>query len=489
METVAATCKLVPNNGTMGGSWLIALNDKKDQKTQKSEKESGNSTLKIYSGETVGREMQINEILPTDPENLSDDAPWRPTVDGTMHCRPNHFTQSSRNCWTSYFQSKLSNSSATTSNLVASALGNKLEKADKHQVAAFSYVCFIMSWMSKLLASYNECKISFMSSHHRKGKSLAKSSTLLSSFISLDAKSKHEILNFMLCVFIPTGHLSQPNTTESQKKLAIASWAIMVLVVLCHEPNSGKEPSDVVTHTHLSFRLLAAAPFAQRPSTSPSEAPIQIAKIMLEKNFAALLSNALADVDLNFPSVQRLLNSILRPLEHFTKAVTKISQASSKQKGGDSTAAPASMIEMQWSFIEIQPLVYTKANWSPETEIICHQCQKKRINFMMTMQIWMIWMMAQCLPQGDDQNINADCGSVANEAHTGNDGFKGCSLDICDKVVIDTGVANRARRFGWLSRVKLLGSASNQMLLKKSRAIQRNIYVSILTQDTQPMKA
>jgi len=69
----------------------------------------------------------------------------------------------------------------------------------------------------------------------------------------------------------------------------------------------------------LSFRLLTAAPFAQRPSTSPSEAPIQIAKIMLEKNFAALLSNALADVDMNFPSVQRLLNLILRPLEHLTR--------------------------------------------------------------------------------------------------------------------------------------------------------------------------
>ncbi|PLW06105.1 hypothetical protein PCANC_26098 [Puccinia coronata f. sp. avenae] len=69
----------------------------------------------------------------------------------------------------------------------------------------------------------------------------------------------------------------------------------------------------------LTCRLLTAAPFAQRPSERPSEAPTQIAKIMLEKNFAALLSNALADVDLNFPSVQRLLNYILRPLEHLTK--------------------------------------------------------------------------------------------------------------------------------------------------------------------------
>jgi hypothetical protein len=98
-------------------------------------------------------------------------------------------------------------SSATTTNLVTSASGNKLEKADEHQVAAFSHACFIMSWMSELLASYNECKISFMSTHHRKGKSPAKSFALPSSFGPADVKSKHEILNFMLCDLIPTGPL------------------------------------------------------------------------------------------------------------------------------------------------------------------------------------------------------------------------------------------------------------------------------------------
>ena len=100
--------------------------------------------------------------------------------------------------------------------------------------------------MSELFASYNVCKISFMSFHNLKGKSPEKSSTT-ASFGPADLKSQHKILSFMLCDLIPTGPLSQPNTTESQKKSAIASWAIMVLVVLCHEPNAGKEPPDVIT--------------------------------------------------------------------------------------------------------------------------------------------------------------------------------------------------------------------------------------------------
>ncbi|KAI8445182.1 hypothetical protein BY996DRAFT_2195540 [Phakopsora pachyrhizi] len=68
---------------------------------------------------------------------------------------------------------------------------------------------------------------------------------------------------------------------------------------------------------------------------------MQIAKIMLKKNFAVMLTNALADVDLNFPSVQQLLNSILWPLEHLTKAVTKIGRASTDRKTGDSIGGAA----------------------------------------------------------------------------------------------------------------------------------------------------
>ncbi|MBW0460652.1 hypothetical protein O181_000367 [Austropuccinia psidii MF-1] len=402
MESITSTCKLIPNAGT-GGSWLISLTDEKDQKNQQAAKKSHNATLKIPSAESGGADMQVDEAIP--PAVIKkhlDDEPWRPAVDGTMQFLMSELLKAGRDCLApsaiavaatspnllgivrppifsqasqatgipivDNIESSLNDSSAINStSLVVSASdpsATKADKADEQQVAAFSHACFIMSWMSELLASYNECKISFMSLHHRKGKSPVKPSSS-TNFGSAELKSRHEILGFMLCDLIPTGPLSQPNTTESQKKSAIASWAIMVLVALCHEPNAGKEPSEVVTSVRsfvldglakaiqdaviseepvdtrygrlyalsdLSFRLLTAAPFAQRPSSTPSDAPMQIAKIMLEKNFAALLSNALADVDLNFPSIQRLLNSILRPLEHLTKAVTKISRATTNDK-------------------------------------------------------------------------------------------------------------------------------------------------------------
>ena len=107
------------------------------------------------------------------------------------------------------------NSSSTMTNLLISASlggpGNKVEKADDHQVTAFSHSCFIMSWMSELLASYNECKFSFMSSYYSKGKAEAKPSAT-PSFDPVNLKCKDETLSFMLCDLIFTGPLSQPNT-------------------------------------------------------------------------------------------------------------------------------------------------------------------------------------------------------------------------------------------------------------------------------------
>ncbi|KNZ58455.1 uncharacterized protein VP01_1928g8 [Puccinia sorghi] len=133
IETVAATGKLFPNNGTTGGSWLIALNDKNDKRTQ---------VLKNSQTTCLGDpRFLMSELLKAGRGFLIPNAVADPN-------QPLHpiFPESS---------------STTPSNLVAPA---------------------------ELLASYNECKISFMSSHHRKGKSSAMSSTSSSRFISPDAK-------------------------------------------------------------------------------------------------------------------------------------------------------------------------------------------------------------------------------------------------------------------------------------------------------------
>lgn len=63
-------------------------------------------------------------------------------------------------------------------------------------------------------------------------------------------------------------------------------------------------------HRLLIVRFNAAA---RKPQ---DETPTHIAKVMLEKNFVSTLTNALAEVDLNYPNVRSLVAVILKPLEH-----------------------------------------------------------------------------------------------------------------------------------------------------------------------------
>ena len=46
------------------------------------------------------------------------------------------------------------------------------------------------------------------------------------------------------------------------------------------------------------------------------ESPMHIAKIMLEKNFVATLTNVQTDIDLNYPHIKNPITAGLRPLEY-----------------------------------------------------------------------------------------------------------------------------------------------------------------------------
>ncbi|CAH7685197.1 hypothetical protein PPACK8108_LOCUS19680 [Phakopsora pachyrhizi] len=190
---------------------------------------------------------------------------------------------------------------------------SKTDKGNKQQFTVLLYACFDMSWMSESLDFYNKCKMSFMILHHRKGKSPIKSS--FSSQLSSEAIWKHKILNFIFCDLIPTEPNKQPNTALwSQMKSAISRARTI--------QDATEEP--VNTHYRrlnalldLTFHLLTAAPIAKSLSANPSDAAIQISKS------AVMLSNALGNVDLNYPSIQEILSSVPLPLEQLVKVGKK----------------------------------------------------------------------------------------------------------------------------------------------------------------------
>ncbi|KAK4704493.1 hypothetical protein P7C70_g1715, partial [Phenoliferia sp. Uapishka_3] len=218
------------------------------------------------------------------------------------------------------------------------------------------HTSFALSTLSELLSSYSVCKTSFLTFSTRR----PKESTAASSHTT--PKSRASFLHFLLNDLIPVGTVVPANDHDSRRRATLSMWASLVIISLCCDPDattSSKESAHDITHirkgvldaiarafkdatssteatdvrygrlfslSDLCYRLLTsrAYPGAAKPRDDTS---MQLAKLMLEKNFAVILTNALADVDLNFPSVSNLINGILRPLEQLTKVVTKVGRA------------------------------------------------------------------------------------------------------------------------------------------------------------------
>ncbi len=277
-----------------------------------------------------------------------------------------------------------SNADATKSPDVIPPLGETLSE---HPQAAtepkppqdpvdYTYPCFIMQVLTELLFSYESCKIAFLSyTPKKRTQTPAKDSGF---------KHRTAAIQFLLSDLMTFGTINPQPPTEARKQITLCNWAMSVIVALCVDTNSGQDikdvPSDLISvrkfvleainralkdlpssdnpETRYS-RLLALADLCHRLLTvrfnvngkkTSDEVPTHVAKVMLEKNFVATLTNVLAEVDLNYPNIRNVVSSVLRPLEHLcvrsslplhytltrllcsTKIAMKMSRVSDKNK-------------------------------------------------------------------------------------------------------------------------------------------------------------
>ncbi|KAI0318271.1 hypothetical protein OF83DRAFT_1262061 [Amylostereum chailletii] len=225
----------------------------------------------------------------------------------------------------------------------------------------FYYCGFLMQCLTELLFSYDSCKVAFLSySPKKKSTSLPKETP---------SKHRNVALQFLLSEIITFGTLNSESGPDSRKRIHLCNWAMSVIVALCVDTATTPDskdvspelvsvrkfvlegvsraikdpyPSDSVDARYgrllaladLCLRLLTVRFNVSSNARKPVEdVPTHLAKIMLEKNFVATLTNALAEVDLNFPNVRGLVASVLKPLELLSKIAIKMSRASDKTKG------------------------------------------------------------------------------------------------------------------------------------------------------------
>ncbi|KAF9029021.1 hypothetical protein BDZ89DRAFT_1101623 [Hymenopellis radicata] len=221
------------------------------------------------------------------------------------------------------------------------------------------FMCFMMQCLTELLFSYDSCKSAFLSYSPKKPR--------ISGVSKDNTKHRTHTLSFFLNDLVAYENLNAQKDTDSQNRMQICNWAMSVLVALCVDSSSTHEPKEVapslvsVRKTVLDAisrtikdlpssdslpsrygRLLAIGDLCHRLLTvrfnhassrkQHDDGPTHIAKVMLEKGFVSTLTGALSEVDLNYPNVRTLVQSIMRPLEHLTKVAIKMSRASSKSK-------------------------------------------------------------------------------------------------------------------------------------------------------------
>ncbi|KAL9939308.1 hypothetical protein V8E36_002121 [Tilletia maclaganii] len=231
------------------------------------------------------------------------------------------------------------------------------EKAQQN--SNYLFACFLMQTLMELLSSYMSCKLAFVSICRRR------------SATGMDGHSqprlKLSMLQYFISELIPAGMIRTKDNEELRKRMAQTNLAMSVLVALTADValnTSVKEtPQDLVgvrrfvldgvikalrdaatstetteikygriyAQADLCYRLLTARPnvSAGKPAY---DATLHMAKTMLEKHFVTVLTSTLGEIDLKTPTVKPLLDTILRPLEHLTKAAIKMGKAERKAK-------------------------------------------------------------------------------------------------------------------------------------------------------------
>lgn len=275
------------------------------------------------------------------------------------------------------------------SNATSSASSEPVEQPVSQSIKDFTYASFLLTCISELAASYTTCKASLISWSKRKNDGAAPSSK--------SGRWKSSFLYHLLAHVIPTASPNLGKDLQSRKRFALSTKAINVIISVCHdntrnpfdpksvssseitnirktvldgiakafkEAESTQEDVDarygrLSALSVLCSRLLAPpATVSGQPSAAgaQNDMAMQMAKIMLEKNYASLLTSALGDIDFNHPDALILIEAILLPLENLTNLVTKLGRNTQAEITRTDSATP------------VQPAVVASESLSSEDE-------------------------------------------------------------------------------------------------------------------------
>ncbi|KAG2231174.1 hypothetical protein INT48_002955 [Thamnidium elegans] len=179
------------------------------------------------------------------------------------------------------------------------------------------------------LLPYNHINPSSEESRKQQGLSTWTASTLVAmsydasaSSTDMTAQQKNELIQVRKYV-LESVVRSLKEAVASTETASIKYSKYIALADLCHRILNARASVGHIVPTYGS---------QQTSNNAKEDAAISNSKIMLDKNFVAVLTSAISDIDINYPHSKTILNAMLRPLEQLTKLAIKSDDATDTDK-------------------------------------------------------------------------------------------------------------------------------------------------------------
>jgi E3 ubiquitin-protein ligase HUWE1 len=232
-------------------------------------------------------------------------------------------------------------SSHPAMDLLVRELGTASKATLKDEAITEGYTGLLFSLITEVTGSYISAKKAFMEALREIGLNGPKSRNGIAPIIN----------DLVGCVELGRDLAQEGQALKNgnlNRQKTVSGWAVSMLVALCSDITATSDaknvPEDLTTirRTVLDaivkvlkdsasqdpsvrygklwaigevvYRLLTAKSSIGPPRNDDST--LQIAKAMVEKNFVGLMTDAMGNVDLNYPNVKVALLSVLRALEH-----------------------------------------------------------------------------------------------------------------------------------------------------------------------------
>jgi E3 ubiquitin-protein ligase HUWE1 len=232
------------------------------------------------------------------------------------------------------------NASSTqpTGEPVSTDTGAAAPEAPVTKEVDYTYASYVMQALAELLFSYDPCKMAFLAyTEKKRGSTPSKE------------KPRPAALQYIITDLVNMSSLDPKSNDSSKAPGVLCNWAMSIVVALCVDTSYAQDMKDLSPEVVLVRKTVldaVARAFKEIPASLGAEArygrlmalsdlvhrlltvrphfttkkpqedtPTHLAKLMLEKSYVAMLTNAFNEVDLNYPNIKNLVTTILKPLE------------------------------------------------------------------------------------------------------------------------------------------------------------------------------